>query len=99
VNAYTIINFTSLEQQTDYVLYMSAHDAFGDSDHIYIHNFTTLVLSNAIKFSLNTYTLQTDMVNIVRILSELLEIDINRIKVVSSYKLISKDYLNGTHKN
>lgn len=39
------------------------------------------------------------MVNIVRILSELLEIDINRIKVVSSYKLIGKNYLNGSYKN
>lgn len=48
---------------------MSVYNAFGDGDSIYMHYFTTTVLSNAVEFNLNTYELMTDMVMVIRTLS------------------------------
>lgn len=79
-----MLNFTNLEHETDYFLYVSAFDAFGDSEIVTIVKIKTSALSRAIKFNLNCYQIETNEVMIVRALADILKIDMRRIKVVTS---------------
>lgn len=63
---------------------MSASDAFGDSDNITKIQFKTTSLANAIRFDLNCFSILTDEVSLVRNLADILQIDMRRIRVVSS---------------
>jgi hypothetical protein len=85
VNAYTIINLTRLEHQTMYSVYAMAHDSLGDSSSYIIHNFMTKPLPNAVQLRLDTSTLITDVVYLVHAVSQILNIDILRVKGVDSY--------------
>ena len=62
-----------------------AYSTIGNSINMTVHSITTGALSNAVQFKLttNSYVI-TDEVLIVKCLSDILKIDINRIKVVSS---------------
>ncbi len=84
VNSYQLLNFTDLEHETEYYLYVSAFDAFGDSENVTIARIKTAPLSSAIKFNLNCFQIETDEVMIVKALADILKIDMRRIKVVSS---------------
>ena len=90
VNAYCWINFTRLAHQTIYDIYAIASDSLGDSDNYIVHRFMTTSLSNAIELRIDTNKLITDSVYIVHALSDVLNIDILRVKVVDSY-LVKND--------
>jgi hypothetical protein len=76
---------------------VSASDAFGDSKNVTVVNFQTQPLSPAITFNLNCFKVTSDEVSIVRALADVLQIDITRIKVTSSYKMLNNTYtLNNT---
>jgi ribonuclease HI len=62
-----------------------AHDSLGDSTSYVIHNFMTKALSNAVQLRLDTTTLMTDVVYLVHAISQILNIDILRVKGVDSY--------------
>lgn len=96
INALQTLNLTNLDYQTDYILYISAFDAFGDSENITRIAFKTTALPTAIKFNLNCFAILKDNMKIVRMLADILQIDINRLKVVSSYKNLEKLYTTQT---
>lgn len=62
-----------------------AHDSLGDSTSYVIHTFMTKSLSNAVQLRLDTTTLMTDIVYLVHAISQILNIDILRVKGVDSY--------------
>jgi hypothetical protein len=96
VNAYTIINFTRLEHQTMYSVYAMAHDSLGDSTAYVIHNFMTKPLPNAVQLRIDTSTLITDVVYLVHAISQVLDIDILRVKVVDSYIIKNQTWTKNT---
>jgi hypothetical protein len=60
VNANQLLNFTNLQHETEYFLYVSAFDAFGDSENVTIIQVKTNALSKAIKFNLNCFQIETN---------------------------------------
>ena len=50
-----MLNFTNLQHETEYVLFVSAFDAFGDSENVTVMRIKTNALSKAIKFNLNCF--------------------------------------------
>jgi hypothetical protein len=62
-----------------------AHDSLGDSKEYIVHNFMTLQLKNAVQLRLDFDSLMIDRVFVVHSLSDVLNIDILRVKVVDSY--------------
>lgn len=68
-----------------YSVYAMAHDSLGDSTSYVIHNFMTKPLSNAVQLRLDTATLITDVVYLVHAISQILNIDILRVKGMDSY--------------
>jgi len=67
-----------------------AHDSLGDSLNCTFHNFMTTPLSSAVEIRLDTISLITDSVYIVHSISDILNVDIYRVKVVDSYYLLDK---------
>lgn len=92
VNANQLLNFTNLQHETEYFLYVSAFDAFGDSENVTVLQIKTSQLSKAIKFNLNCFQIETDEVKIVRALADILKIDMRRIRVVSSEQNLAKTF-------
>jgi len=69
-----------------------AHDDFGNSKKYIQLNFTTKHLSNAVELRIDTSSLETDTVHLVHALSEILNIDIMRIRDVDSYQIQNKSF-------
>jgi predicted proteasome-type protease len=66
---------------------MMAYSNFGNSQNITVQTFTTKPLSNAVKLNLVAIdSVITNAVTIIKALTDVLQIDPNRIKLVSSYK-------------
>ena len=73
-------------------MYVSAFDAFGDSENVTVLQIKTSQLSKAIKFNLNCFEIEKDEVKIVRALADILKIDMRRIRVVSSEQNLAKTF-------
>jgi hypothetical protein len=74
-----------------------AHDSLGDSANWTFHSFMTAPLSSAVQIRLDTISLVKDSVYIVHRISEILNIDIHRVKVVDSYILKDKAWSQTTN--
>jgi hypothetical protein len=92
VNAYCLISFYRLQHQTIYYLYAMAYDSLGDSVDYITHTFMTTALSNAVELNLDFSSLITDRVYLVHRVSDVLDIDILRVKVVDSYIQVNNTY-------
>lgn len=73
-------------------MFVSAFDAFGDSENVTVIRIKTNALSKAIKFNLNCFQIETDEVKLVRALADILKIDMRRIRVVSSEQNLNKTF-------
>jgi len=94
VNAYCWINFTRLSHQTIYDLYVMASNSLGDSANYTVHRFMTTRLSNAVQLRIDTNKLITvpDSVYVVHSISDALNIDIVRVRVVDSYIILNQTF-------
>lgn len=70
-----------------YELYAMASDSMGDSRSFIVHRFTTNALPGAVELRLDTSKLVTDTVYLVHCISDILDIDILRVKIVDSYRI------------
>ena len=99
VNPYAILNFTHLEQQTEYFLYMMAYSSLGDSPSITTHLFQTYALSNAATFKLISTEVLTNETDVVLKLADILMVDPSRVKVISSERNVQNSFRDTEYEN